>query len=319
MIIKKVAASVLLTLSVICFTSFTIKNAGLIQKQRLKRIVIDAGHGGSDHGANGKYSKEKEVSLAVALRLQQELQEQLPDVQIYMTRTTDVFDRVTQKANKANDAKGDLFISIHCNWAPPQRHTEFTGYRSETYTKGKGKKKKKYTRQIKQYRNWTTPSQVRGTETFIWGINKTGAKEKALREHEDMFMDSISAKELKDFDPNDPEKMILYSIKTKQYFDRSARLALTVEEEFKNTGRPSRQAQQRGIGIWVLQAVAMPAILVETGFISNPDEEDYLNSNDGQKEICEAITNAIKRYKYTLETQGIKQGSMAPKPTTEQK
>jgi N-acetylmuramoyl-L-alanine amidase len=95
-------------------------------------------------------------------------------------------------------------------------------------------------------------------------------------------MDSVTAKELKDFDPNDPEKMILYSIKTKQFFDRSARLALTVEDEFKKTGRPSRQAQQRGKGIWVLQAVAMPAVLIEIGFISNPEEEDYINSESGK-------------------------------------
>ena len=85
-----------------------------------------------------------------------------------------------------------------------------------------------------------------GVGIGVWGLNKTDAKEKALRDHEDMFLDSISARELQDFDPNDPEKAIIYNIKTKQYFDRSARLALTVEEEFKKTGRPSRQAQQRG-------------------------------------------------------------------------
>lgn len=310
---RLIAASLLMSLLAVCISSFKEKEGVKpVQKQKLRKIVVDAGHGGSDHGASGKYSKEKDVTLAVALRLQQELEEQLPDVEVYMTRTTDVYDRVTEKANKANAAKGDLFISIHCNWAPGQKHTEFTGYKTETYTKGKGKKKKTYTRKVKQYRTWYSPSAVKGTETFIWGINKTGAKEKALQEHEDMFMDSVTARELKDFNPNDPNKAIIYSIKTKQYFDRSARLALTVEEEFKKTGRPSRQAQQRGIGIWVLQAVAMPAILVETGFISNPEEEDYLNSKDGQAEIAKVITNAVKRYKYTLETTGIKQGSMTP-------
>ncbi len=268
--------------------------------------MIDAGHGGQDIGATGKYSNEKTVSLAIAFALQKEIEEQIPDVETYMTRTTDIFDSPIVKANKANDAKGDLFICVHCNWAPGQRHTEFTGYKTETYTKGKGKKKKTYTRKVKQYRTWYSPSDVKGTETFIWNINKTTAKEKALETHEDMFMDSATLKELDAFEKRDPEKMILYSIKTKQFFDRSARLALTVEEEFKKTGRNSRQAQQRGKGIWVLQAVAMPAILVETGFISNPEEEDYLNSKEGQKEVAEVITRAVKRYKFTLETKGVK-------------
>jgi N-acetylmuramoyl-L-alanine amidase len=99
--------------------------------------------------------------------------------------------------------------------------------------------------------------------------------------------------------------MILYSLKTQQYFNRSANLALTVEEEFKKVGRISRQAQQRQVGIWVLQAVAMPSILVETGFISNPTEEDYLNSDDGQYQIAKCIVKALKRYKYSLENQTI--------------
>ncbi len=305
--LKKAFIPAVLTLGSLCLTAFTIKsNRPPIQKQKLRRIVIDAGHGGQDIGATGKYSNEKTVSLAIAFALQKEIEEQIPDVETYMTRTTDIFDSPIVKANKANDAKGDLFICVHCNWAPGQRHTEFTGYKTETYTKGKGKKKKTYTRKVKQYRTWYSPSDVKGTETFIWNINKTTAKEKALETHEDMFMDSATLKELDAFEKRDPEKMILYSIKTKQFFDRSARLALTVEEEFKKTGRNSRQAQQRGKGIWVLQAVAMPAILVETGFISNPEEEDYLNSKEGQKEVAEVITRAVKRYKFTLETKGVK-------------
>lgn len=303
-----VASTFLLGLLVFCSPSFSQKEQSTSSKQKLRRIVLDAGHGGSDFGASGKYSKEKDVSLQVALKLQKELEKQLPDVEVYMTRTTDVFDRVTEKANKANAAKGDLFISIHCNSASGTRHSEKTGYKTVTYYK----KKKKYTKKVPQYRTWYSPSVAKGTETFIWGIGKNGAKEQALQEHEDLYMDSVTAKELKDFDTNDPEKMMLYSIKTKQFFDRSARLALTVEDEFKKTGRPSRQAQQRGKGIWVLQAVAMPAVLIEIGFISNPEEEDYINSESGQGEIVSAISSAIKRYKYTLETTGIKPGSVAP-------
>lgn len=303
--IRKIAAPVLLTFATACLTAFTlISNDRPMQRQKLRRIVIDAGHGGSDFGASGKYSHEKDVSLSIAIALQKEIEEQMPDVETYMTRTTDVFDNPIVKGNKANDAKGDLFIAIHCNWAPGQRHTEFTGFKTETYKKGKGRKAKTYTRKVKQYRTWYSPSDVKGTETFIWNVNKTGAKETALKTHEDLFMDSATIKELEAFEKKDPEKMILYSIKTKQFFDRSARLAQTVEEEFTKSGRYSRKAQQRGKGIWVLQAVAMPAILVETGFISNPEEEDYLNSRDGQKEVAQVITNAVKRYKFSLESKG---------------
>lgn len=301
----KYAALVLLSFSSIAFTGSKEKDKlpSPKQKNSLKRIIIDPGHGGSDIGARGAYSSEKEVSLKIALRLQEELQAQLPDIDVVMTRTTDVYDNPIVKANKANNAKGDLFISIHCNWAPAKRHTEWTGeYRTETYYKGKGKKRKKYTRKVKEYRTWTEPSDVRGTETFIWNINKNDEKEKALADHEEMFMDSAMAEELKNFNPNDPEKVLMYSLTMRKYFDRSARLAYTIEEEFKKTGRPSRMAQQRKKGIWVLQAVAMPSVLIETGFISNPDEENYLNSAEGQKEIAEVVVKSIKRYRASLET-----------------
>ncbi len=96
---------------------------------------------------------------------------------------------------------------------------------------------------------------------------------------------------------------MLANILTQQYFQRSAKLAMTIEEEFQTVGRISRKAQQRKKGIWVLQAVNMPAVLVETGFISNPDEEDYLNSEKGQMEICQVITKSIRIYKNSLENQ----------------
>ena len=130
-----------------------------------------------------------------------------------------------------------------------------------------------------------------------------------MRENEALYLDSTLAEQVKDFDPNDPEKIILYSLKTKQYFQRSANLAMTVEDEFKKTGRISREARQRQIGIWVLQAVAMPSVLIELGFISNPEEENYLNSDAGQAEMVTAIVRAVKRYKYSLENQLIETGN----------
>ncbi len=274
------------------------------KKPLLKKIVIDAGHGGNDAGAGGKYSYEKDISLAVALKLAKVIQVEMPDIEVVLTRTSDIYQSPPTKANIANNNKGDLFISIHCNAAPPIKHSEEDGYTKEVYYTGKGRKKKKQTRKVPKYRIWSTPNPAKGTETYIWGVHKTDMKEKAMRENESLYLDSATANFVKDFDPNSPQRMILYSLKTQQYFNRSASLALTVEEEFQKVGRISREAQQRQVGIWVLQAVAMPSILVETGFITNPEEEDYLNSDRGQTEIAKSITKALKRYKNSLETPG---------------
>lgn len=273
------------------------------QKAKLKKIIIDAGHGGHDGGAEGRYSKEKDIALAVAIKLSKTIRAEIPEIEVVLTRTEDIFQSPPTKANIANFNKGDLFISIHCNSARPVQHSELAGYNTEVYYTGKGRKKKKHTKKVPQYRHWTTPNAAKGTETYIWGVQKTGMKEKAMRENESLYLDSATANYVKDFDPSSPDRMILYSLKTQQYFNRSANLALTVEDEFKKVGRISRQAQQRQVGIWVLQAVAMPSILVETGFISNPEEEDYLNSDDGQNEIVHCVVQALKRYRYSLEPQ----------------
>jgi N-acetylmuramoyl-L-alanine amidase len=273
----------------------------LQQKHTLQKIVIDAGHGGSSsvagkfYGASSKFGEEKDVTLAIALKLQDAMKEEMPEVEVYMTRTTDVFDHVVTKAKKANTAKGDLFISIHCNDVSSITHHEVVGYTTKT-VKRRGKK---ITKKIPQYRTWTTPNPAKGTETYIWGVGKTKDKEDALIEND--FVDTTSGV-LKDFDPNDPAQKVAISLRTEQYAERSRNLALTVEDEFVKSGRVSRGAKQRDEkGIWVLQAVAMPAILIEVGFLSNQEEGEYITSESGQKEIAEAIVKALKRYKYSLD------------------
>lgn len=270
-------------------------NATTKQKRGVKRVVIDAGHGGKDFGAGGKYSNEKDIALAVALKLEQEIKKEMPDVEVYMTRTTDVYDDVKTKANKANAAKGDLFIAIHCNSADGIRHTEITGYKTVKYKKGK----KWRTKEVPEYRSYTTPNPAKGTETFIWGTDKNDDKEKALRENGEMFGDSSVADEAKKM--SDPEHVAMISLKMSQYAERSRNLAFAVQNEFIKVGRVNREAQQRRVGIWVLQAVAMPAILVELGFISNPEEEDYMNSQSGQIELSQCISRAVKQYKANIE------------------
>jgi len=298
MMTKKNSILFSLGFCVLVLCSFSTKDS-LFQKSRLKKIVIDAGHGGKDSGAPGKYSLEKDVALAITLKLEELIHDQIPDIEVVLTRNTDVYDSPVEKAKIANQAKGDLFVCIHCNSADPIRHSEFVGYKTETYRKG-GKKR---TRKVKEYHTTNTPNPAKGTETYIWGAHRNDLKEIAMRENQSLYLDSNAANTVKDFDS--PEKQNFINLKTRQYFDRSAYLALTIQDEFTKAGRVNRDALQRQVGIWVLQAVAMPAVLVETGYISNPEEEDYLNSPSGQTEIAQSIVNAIKRYRSSLDNKTI--------------
>jgi N-acetylmuramoyl-L-alanine amidase len=273
-------------------------------KQKVVRtIVIDAGHGGSDAGAKGAYSYEKDICLAISQRLQQQMAKDHPDVKLLMTRTTDSYPALHTRANYANNNKGDLFLCIHVNAAPPKKHTELTGYKTVTSYVGKGKKRRKVTKKVPQYKTWTTPNPAKGTETYIWGAHKNEDKEVAMRENAPMLAEENFESNYGQIDPNSPEFIALSLIKTKQYFKRSATLAGFVQDEFANIGRIDRDVRQRSVGIWVLQATAMPSILVETGYITNRSEEDYLNSKEGQQEIAESISRAVKTYITWLEKQ----------------
>jgi len=279
----------------------------------LKRIVIDPGHGGTDPGAYGKFSSEAAVSLAISQKLEEYFHDAMPDVEVVLTRRTEIYNSVVEKAQIANQAKGDLFICIHTNSADPKKNREIIGYTNKTYTVKKGGKKRKVTRRVPQYKVSYTPSTARGTETFIYGIGKSNERKDVADNMVDEMvekLDSVSERQIKELNNNaDPTRSMMASLLTQQYFQRAASLALTIEEEFKNAGRISREAKQRPKGIWVLQAVAMPAVLVETGFISNPEDEEYLNSDEGQDQICEVITKAVLRYKKSLEAQKKENGN----------
>jgi N-acetylmuramoyl-L-alanine amidase len=272
----------------------------------LKRIIIDPGHGGTDPGANGKYSTEAAISLAISLKLEEYIHDAVPDVEVVLTRTTDIFNSVVDKANIANAAKGDLFICIHTNSADPSRNREVIGHTTKTYTVKKKGVKRKVSRVVPLFKTTYTPNTARGTETFIYNVVKSDQRKDMASEAVDDVvekLDSVSEKQIKEINEADPTRSMMISLLTQQYFQRAASLALTIEEEFKAAGRLSREAKQRQKGIWVLAAVQMPAVLVETGFISNPEDEDYLNSEDGQNQICEVITKSIIRYKNSLENQ----------------
>lgn len=269
----------------------------------LRTIIIDAGHGGKDVGARGEFSYEKDICLGVATRLGEELARTAPDIKLLFTRTDDSYPELHARARLANQNKGDLFISIHVNAAPPVQHKEFVGNKTVVRYTGKGKKKKKVTSQVPQYRYYSTPNPAKGTETYIWGAHKNEDKEVAMRENAPMLAEENFQENYGQVDVNSADFIALSLLKTKQYFKRSATLAGMVEEEFARVGRISRGQRQRQVGIWVLQATAMPSILVETGYISNRGEEDYLNSESGQDEIAKCITQAVKGYVGWLEKQ----------------
>lgn len=280
------------------FYSFSTAKPG---QQVLKTIIIDAGHGvmanGGYNGARGSYSYEDEICYAVSKKLVGLVGKQFPNVRIIETRPTKYITSLHERADMANQNRGDLFVSIHVNAMPPIQKKELVGYTTDVYYTGKGKKKKKHTRKVPRYRYYDVPNtNARGTQTYIWGAHKSEDKEVAVRENAPMLAEDNYKEKYGDIDPNSPEFVALSLVKTKQFAKRSATLASMVEEQFSKVGRFSGGAHQRQVGIWVLQATAMPSILVETGFITNPQEEAYLNSEEGQQEIAECITKALLNY-----------------------
>ncbi len=287
---------IFLTVSFLVAITLLISFNRTANSKAIRTIIIDAGHGGTDVGAKGVFSYEKDICLAIETKLAEQLRKQFPEIQIIRTRPNDEFVHLHKRADIANHSKGDLFISIHVNAAPAQQHRELTGYKSVVSYTGKGKKRKKVTNKVPQYRYYTTPNPAKGTETYIWGSHKNEDKEVAMRENAPMLSEDNYKENYGDIDPNSPEFIALSLLKTKQFFKRSATLAAMVEEQFIKAGRTSRGQKQRGVGIWVLQATAMPSILVETGYITNRAEEEYLNSAEGQTEIAGCVGNAVQEY-----------------------
>jgi N-acetylmuramoyl-L-alanine amidase len=262
---------------------------------KIRTIIIDAGHGGTDVGARGEYSTEAQITLQLALRLDTLLRNEMPDTRIVMTRTTDVYHHVTQKASFANNEKGDLFVCIHVNAAPPRKTV--TGYKSVPYYKGKGSKRKKLYKKVPIYS--TSPNPAHGTSTYVWAADRSDEKAQGISA-DDRYESSAEVMDVPDV--NSPEAMIKARLWSQKFFKNSVQLGTLIENEFVNIGRKSLGVLQRNhMGIWVLQATNMPAVLIETGFITDKDEEDYLNSESGQIEMTRAMANAILKYKQAID------------------
>jgi N-acetylmuramoyl-L-alanine amidase len=318
-----------------CFKSFFVagifmfaaNSAWAQQKPVLGTIIIDPGHGGIDPGAHGQFSTEAAIALSISLKLGKVLAQELPNSKLIFTRTTDelpgnpnsVHESLRYRADMANQAKGDLFIAIHCNATGARAGGWYAkrvvGHKNQVKYVGKGSKRRKKTVRVPIYESYWVKNNRRGTETYIWAADRSGSKKDFINS---TYSESESGENVEDstnvLDLNSPEAIIRAQLYEKKYFAKSLTLATFVEDEFEKGGRLSEGVKQRNEkGIWVLQATGMPSILVETGFITNTEEEQYLNSEKGQDEIVTQIVNAIKRYKAGLEG-----GTITPTQTAQQ-
>lgn len=260
----------------------------------IRTIVIDPGHGGKDPGCNGVTHKEKDVALAVALRLGKLIEENLKDVKVIYTRTTDVFVELEDRAQVANKAKADLFISIHCNAAgkPVVIKDPKTGKkRIKTYKNKKGK--------IVAVEK-PNPAPF-GTETYVMGLkNEEGKMKVATRENSAIFLEDDYEKKYGGFDPESEESYIIMSNYTSAYVIQSANLAVKLQEEYtKKAGRIDKGVHRQSI--WVLWRTSMPSILTEIGYLTNPLEEQFLGSKEGQDYLAKAIFRGLRKYKDEVE------------------
>lgn len=244
---------------------------------KVDRVVIDAGHGGKDPGALGKHSKEKEIALAVSLKLGALIQEHLSDVKVSYTRDTDKFVELYKRAKIANDAKADLFISIHCNAVD-----------------GKS---------------------AYGTETFVLGMHKSEKNlAVAQKENAAILLEADYTTNYQNFDPNSPESYIIFQIIQATYRNQSIDIAGKIQDQFRE--RVNRR--DRGVkeaGFLVLVNATMPSILIELGFLSNPEEEKFLMSEQGQDYMASAIFRAFRDYKESIEAAAKTNESTSVDPT----
>jgi N-acetylmuramoyl-L-alanine amidase len=233
-----------------------------VQRNVVKTVVIDAGHGGKDVGCTYGGVYEKDIALKVALMVGDKLKKENPDLQIVYTRKTDVFVELWERAGIANRNNADLFISIHCNA--------------------------------------TTKSEPYGTETFAMGLHKSdGNLEVAKRENQVILLEKDYQDRYEGFDPNSPEAHIYFSFMQSAFLEQSLKLADLVETNFTSQKRFSRGVKQAGL--MVLWKSKMPSVLIELGFLSNKEERAYMTSAKGQEELSDAITNAVLQYKAKTE------------------
>ncbi len=255
---RKRVAALFLVLGVILM-SYTLPST---VSEKTFTVVIDPGHGGTDPGnlGTGRLLKtEKDVSLDVALIVGEYIRIHYPDVKIVYTRKTDVFPTLARRVQIANEALADLFISIHCNANDNKAAS--------------------------------------GAETFVMGLHKSEESLKtAMRENASIYLEKDHEKNYKGFDPKSPDTYIILSMRENAFLDKSINLAKNVQDQFRTrVGRKDRGVKQAGY--YVISFTNMPSILVELGFLTNPDEEDFLHSDEGKTYMASAIYRAFRDFK----------------------
>lgn len=225
-------------------------------------LVIDAGHGGNDPGAVGQTAKEKNINLNVALALGKLIETNCKDVKVIYTRKTDVFVSLQGRADIANKAKADLFISIHTNSA-------------------------------------ANGSTAAGAETYTLGMHRAADNlAVARRENSVITLESDYKKTYQGFDPNKAESYIMFELMQDKYMAQSVKLAQAIQKQYASAGRRNKGVHQAGF--LVLRETSMPSVLTELGFISNPAEEAFLNSPEGVNKLANSIFEGFRVYRRQL-------------------
>lgn len=244
-------------------TTVFLSAANGISDDKRRVIVIDAGHGGKDPGALGAFSREKDINLAIALRTGEYIERNIKNVTVIYTRKDDSTVELYDRPKIANKANADLFISIHTNS--------------------------------------TSSRKVMGAETWIMGHAKDQANlEVAMNENAVMLLEDDYSTKYEGFDPKSSESYIMFTLTQKVFQDQSTDLATKIQQQFRErVNRNDRDVKQAGF--WVLYKTKMPSVLVETGFITNPTEEKYLNSKEGQDYLASSIFRACRDYLNTID------------------
>lgn len=238
-------------------------NSLAVEVYRLKRVAIDAGHGGKDPGAIGSKSNEKDITLAVALKLGKYIEQTFPDVEVIYTRKEDVFVGLDERSKIANDKGADLFISIHCNANPSKAP-------------------------------W-------GAETYVMGLHKSNENlDVAMRENAVIAYEEDFSTKYEGYDPSSAESFIIFSLIQHSFLEQSLNFASLIQDEFRERAqRKDRGVKQAGF--LVLWKTKMPSVLVELGFISHPKEESFLITDSGQDYLASAIFRAFREHKKNVE------------------
>ncbi len=229
----------------------------------IKTVIIDPGHGGKDPGARGSYSLEKNVALSIGKKLKAEITKDIPGVNVILTRTTDTFVELKKRAAIANENHGNLFISIHCNSSPEG-------------IAGSVRKQA-------------------GAMVLVYGFHRKEEQVEAIRENSAIYQEKDYQKNYKHLTDQDPSNAIMINAFLQKYRKQSILFGKLLINEFKeHDNRLSLGVKEQGV--LVLAESAMPAVLVETGFINNPIEERYLNSSAGQQEIVQTVLRSLRHY-----------------------